>query len=98
MLLLTFLQTRYTAYSPGRSDEFNSASRSVKPGLIASGIVSAWTCLLNFLTVESSFLTRHTRGRDTSSKLHHRLRLWDQWTVLVWYGYFCFHCYFCFLN
>ncbi|KII91459.1 hypothetical protein PLICRDRAFT_156540 [Plicaturopsis crispa FD-325 SS-3] len=43
MILLTFLQTRYTAYTPGKSDEFNSASRSVKPGLIASGIVSAWT-------------------------------------------------------
>jgi hypothetical protein len=27
------------------SIEFTSASRSVKPGLIAAGIVSAWTCV-----------------------------------------------------
>ncbi|KAH0588277.1 hypothetical protein H2248_006985 [Termitomyces sp. 'cryptogamus'] len=43
MLMLTFLQSRYTVYSPSQSEEFSSASRSVKPGLIAAGIVSAWT-------------------------------------------------------
>ncbi|KAJ3725059.1 urea transporter [Lentinula guzmanii] len=43
MLLLTAVQARYTAFSPKNSEEFSSASRSVKPGLIASGIVSAWT-------------------------------------------------------
>ena len=43
MILLTAIQARYTAYSPKNSEEFSSASRSVKAGLIASGIVSAWT-------------------------------------------------------
>ncbi|KAK7062641.1 hypothetical protein VNI00_000129 [Paramarasmius palmivorus] len=43
MLGLTAIQARYTAFSPKNSEEFSSASRSVKPGLIASGIVSAWT-------------------------------------------------------
>jgi hypothetical protein len=43
MICLTAIQARYTAYSPKNSEEFSSASRSVKPGLIASGIVSAWT-------------------------------------------------------
>lgn len=43
MLCLTAIQSRYTGFSPKNSEEFNSASRSVKPGLIASGIVSAWT-------------------------------------------------------
>ncbi|KIK63988.1 hypothetical protein GYMLUDRAFT_161914 [Collybiopsis luxurians FD-317 M1] len=43
MLLLTAMQARYTPFSPRNSEEFSSASRSVKPGLIASGIVSAWT-------------------------------------------------------
>ncbi|EJD35922.1 Na+/solute symporter [Auricularia subglabra TFB-10046 SS5] len=43
MLCLTWLQARYTAFSPTNSEEFTSASRSIKPGLIASGIVSAWT-------------------------------------------------------
>jgi len=43
MVGLTAMQTRYTGFSPKSADEFNSASRSVKPGLIAAGIVSAWT-------------------------------------------------------
>ncbi|KAL4252377.1 sodium:solute symporter (SSF) family protein [Abortiporus biennis] len=43
MIVLTAIQARYTGFSPKSSEEFNSASRSVKPGLIASGIVSAWT-------------------------------------------------------
>ena len=43
MLSLSAIQARYTGLSLKNSDEFNSASRSVKPGLIASGIVSAWT-------------------------------------------------------
>ncbi|CAE6407124.1 unnamed protein product [Rhizoctonia solani] len=43
MLGLTWIQARYTGFSPNNSEEFSSASRSIKPGLIASGIVSAWT-------------------------------------------------------
>ncbi|KAG8710710.1 hypothetical protein FRC08_016815 [Ceratobasidium sp. 394] len=43
MLCLTWIQARYTGFSPSNSEEFSSASRSIKPGLIASGIVSAWT-------------------------------------------------------
>ncbi|KAK0512577.1 hypothetical protein JMJ35_004594 [Cladonia borealis] len=40
---ITYIQNRYTRFSTKQSEEFNTASRSVKPGLIASGIVSAWT-------------------------------------------------------
>lgn len=43
MMGITYLQNRYTKFSTKSSEEFNTASRSVKPGLIASGIVSAWT-------------------------------------------------------
>ncbi|CAE7007538.1 Solute symporter family transporter [Pyrenophora teres f. teres] len=43
MMGISYLQNRYTRYSTHQSEEFNTASRSVKPGLIASGIVSAWT-------------------------------------------------------
>jgi Na+/proline symporter len=43
MMGISWMQNRYTAYSTKQSEEFNTASRSVKPGLIASGIVSAWT-------------------------------------------------------
>ena len=41
MLGITYLQNRYTAYSTGQAEEFPTASRSVKPGLIAAGIVSS---------------------------------------------------------
>ncbi|KAK8061682.1 solute symporter family transporter [Apiospora phragmitis] len=50
MLALTWLQNRYTAYSTKQAEEFNTASRSVKPGLIAAGIVSSWTWSSTLLT------------------------------------------------
>ena len=43
MAVADHAQNRYTRFSTKTSEEFNTASRSVKPGLIASGIVSAWT-------------------------------------------------------
>ncbi|GJJ10478.1 hypothetical protein Clacol_004704 [Clathrus columnatus] len=43
MLVITFLQRRFTTLTPSSSEEFSSASRNVKPGLICCGIVSAWT-------------------------------------------------------
>lgn len=43
MLAVTWMQNRYTTFSTRQAEEFNTASRSVKPGLIASGIVSSWT-------------------------------------------------------
>ncbi|KAI0669067.1 putative urea transporter [Trametes maxima] len=43
MLGLTALQTKFSKFSPSSSEEFSSASRSVKPGLVCCGIVSAWT-------------------------------------------------------
>ncbi|KZT57370.1 urea transporter [Calocera cornea HHB12733] len=43
MIGITAVQGRYTAFKPTNAEEFSSASRSVKPGLIAAGIVSAWT-------------------------------------------------------
>jgi Na+/proline symporter len=47
---LTYLQNRYTSYSTASAEEFNTASRSVKPGLIAAGIVSSWTWSATLLT------------------------------------------------
>ncbi|GJE97151.1 solute symporter family transporter [Phanerochaete sordida] len=43
MLVLSWLQNKFTEMSPFENEEFSSASRSVKPGLVCSGIVSAWT-------------------------------------------------------
>ncbi|MCJ1307611.1 urea active transporter [Agyrium rufum] len=50
MLSITYLQNRYTSYSTAQAEEFNTASRSVKPGLIAAGIVSSWTWSATLLT------------------------------------------------
>lgn len=43
IVLITKIQIRYTSYKPSSAEEFTSASRSIQPGLIAAGIVSAWT-------------------------------------------------------
>ena len=43
MMGLTWIQNRYSRFDTKTSEEFNTASMSVKPGLIAAGIVSAWT-------------------------------------------------------
>ena len=43
MVGVTKAQNRYTQFSVTSIAEFTSASHSVKPGLIAAGIVSAWT-------------------------------------------------------
>ncbi|KAF2218674.1 urea transporter [Elsinoe ampelina] len=61
MIGLTYLQNRYTLYSTGQSEEFNTASRSVKPGLIAAGIVSSWTWSATLVT-SSTFA--YTYGID----------------------------------
>ncbi|ORY91551.1 urea transporter [Leucosporidium creatinivorum] len=43
MVGLTAIQNRYSSHKTSSASEYTSASHSVKPGLIASGIVSAWT-------------------------------------------------------
>lgn len=43
MLGVSWIFNRYSETKSGSSEEFTSASRSVKPGLLAAGIVSAWT-------------------------------------------------------
>ncbi|KAK4625992.1 Urea active transporter [Fulvia fulva] len=50
MRAITCLQNRYTGFSSKQAEEFNTASRSVKPGLIASGIVSSCTWSATLLT------------------------------------------------
>ncbi|KAF9888600.1 urea active transporter [Aspergillus nanangensis] len=50
MLCLTWLQNRYTNFSTLHAEEFNTASRSIKPGLISAGIVSSWTWSATLLT------------------------------------------------
>lgn len=54
MLAVTWLFRRYSDeqsdVSEASAEDFVSASQSVKPGLIAAGIVSAWTWAATLLT------------------------------------------------
>ncbi|TVY37783.1 putative urea active transporter [Lachnellula subtilissima] len=51
MIFLTLIQNRYGKHNTFKSaEEFNVASRSVKPGMIAAGIVSSWTHASTLLT------------------------------------------------
>jgi len=54
MLALTYLQKRFTNANPQSAAEFASAGRSVKPGLIAAGVVSAWTWSATLLQSSTS--------------------------------------------
>ncbi|KZT51561.1 Na+/solute symporter [Calocera cornea HHB12733] len=68
MALLAHLQNRYTHYSTRTSEEFNTASRSVKPGLIASGIVSAWTWALTVAQVQLFSVRDMPQGEERPSE------------------------------
>ena len=53
-VLITYIQKRYTSFDPNKTEEFLSAEKSIKPGLIAVGIVSAWTWAATLL--QSKFI------------------------------------------
>lgn len=85
MVGLTAIQTRYTGFSPRNSEEFTSASRSVKPGLIASGIVSAWTwaaTLVSSMYAISRLEFIQTRHQLQSSAVAYRYGISGPW----WYA------------
>ncbi|EMD32761.1 hypothetical protein CERSUDRAFT_143319 [Gelatoporia subvermispora B] len=62
MLVLTTLQAKFSKYSPKSSEEFTSASRSVKPGLVCCGIVSAWTWSATLLQSSTAAYTFGVSG------------------------------------
>ncbi|KAJ6570850.1 solute symporter family transporter [Mycena vulgaris] len=63
MLAITKLTTRYSEHSASESsEEYTSASRSLKPGLIASGIVSAATWAATLLQASTVCLVYGLSG------------------------------------
>jgi hypothetical protein len=84
MLTITKLTTRYGEHSASESsEEYTSASRSLKPGLIASGIVSAgkWTCQTFFdgdLDPVQSYL-----GGDPSAGVDSLSCVRTEWPMVV---------------
>ncbi|GJN92032.1 hypothetical protein Rhopal_005060-T1 [Rhodotorula paludigena] len=54
MIGFTRVQKRFSNFDPGSANEFATASRSVKPGLICCGIVSAWTWSATLLQSSAS--------------------------------------------
>ncbi|CAK5262103.1 unnamed protein product, partial [Mycena citricolor] len=62
MLAITKLSARYSGVSSSSSEEYTSASRSLKPGLIASGIVSAATWAATLLQASTVCLVYGLSG------------------------------------
>ncbi|KAG2081467.1 putative urea transporter [Suillus cothurnatus] len=62
MLCLTAVQSNFSRYTPSSSEEFTSASRSVKPGLVCCGIVSAWTWSATLLQSSTAAYTFGVSG------------------------------------
>lgn len=62
MLGITWALGRYTDVSTGTAEEFSTASRSVKPGLLGSGIVSAWTWSATLLQSSTAAYTYGISG------------------------------------
>ncbi|KAH7910248.1 Na+/solute symporter [Hygrophoropsis aurantiaca] len=62
MLMITALQSNFSRFTPKSSEEFTSASRSVKPGLICCGIVSAWTWSATLLQSSTAAYTFGVSG------------------------------------
>ena len=62
MMVLAFLQEKFTRHSLRSNVEFNNASHSVKPGLIGAGIVSAWTWAATLLQSTSVTYTYGVSG------------------------------------
>lgn len=84
MIGLTAVQARYTGFSPKNADEFTSASRSVKPGLIASAVVSAWTWAATLVSAPfaCSRLWIDTHVQLQSSAVAYKYGISGPW----WYG------------
>jgi len=80
MMGLSYLQNRYTNFKTTTSEEFNTASRSVKPGLIASGIVSGGRGLRRFSRARLSRTSGGSVGATTMRRARRcRSSSWRFW-------------------
>lgn len=85
---ISHLQNKYTRFNTNTSEEFNTASRSIKPGLIASGIVSAWTWyafrrLSPSGAVPGMSMLTDVQGGYIATKLYRSISIWCRRTFLV---------------
>lgn len=69
MVLIMRIQARYSDIKTDTAAEFTSASSSVKSGLVASGVVSAWTW-----AGEGALATVRHFGHTVNSYAYHQLR------------------------
>ncbi|KII91723.1 hypothetical protein PLICRDRAFT_105905 [Plicaturopsis crispa FD-325 SS-3] len=49
MNVITWVQAKYSQFSPNSAAEFTAASRSLKTGIVVAGILSSWTWSLTLL-------------------------------------------------
>lgn len=84
MLGITTLTTLYSAHSASESsEEYTSASRSLKPGLIASGIVSAGGSSLPCLLSSTNGTSGSYLGGNSSSGLDSVPCVWSERPMVV---------------
>ncbi|TFK53122.1 urea transporter [Heliocybe sulcata] len=62
MNVITWVQARFSRYSPSSAAEFTAASRSLKTGIVVAGIVSSWTWSLTLLQSATQSYTMGISG------------------------------------
>ncbi|KZT22308.1 urea transporter [Neolentinus lepideus HHB14362 ss-1] len=62
MNVITWVQARFSRYSPSSAAEFTAASRSLKTGIVVAGIVSSWTWSLTLLQSATQSYTLGVSG------------------------------------
>ncbi|KDR74929.1 hypothetical protein GALMADRAFT_227273 [Galerina marginata CBS 339.88] len=62
MNTITWIQVKFSKFSPNSASEFSAASRSLKTGLVVAGIVSSWTWSLTLLQSATQSYTMGISG------------------------------------
>jgi hypothetical protein len=81
---ITWIQAKFSQYSPNSAIEFSSASRSVKTGLVVAGIISS--CEFHRLSFVEVYDVNHGNRdmeSDPSSKRNSILYYGHIWRLLV---------------
>lgn len=62
MNIITWIQQKFSDFSPNSASEFSAASRSLKTGLVVAGIISSWTWSLTLLQSATQSYTMGISG------------------------------------
>lgn len=81
---ITWIQAKYSKFSPNSASEFSAASRSLKTGLVVAGIVSSCT-FLTLIILLNQILISNFRDveSDTATKRNGIIQHRYFWRILV---------------